>query len=140
MTDRSMGEGENKSEYTNNQCKRKQKSVRPHHATKLCMHNLSNSNFRQERKRFLLSQRAACCSERVEEQTNDRSMGKRENKREYTKNQCKRERKPVRPNRATKVCMHNPVKLEFQPERKRFLLSQRAACRSERMGEEMNDQ
>ena len=35
--------------------------------------------------------------------------------------------------------MHNPAKLEFQQERKRFLPSQRAACRSERMGERKTD-
>ena len=70
---------------------------------------------------------------------NDRSIGQRGNKRECTNNQCKREQKPVRLNHATKVCMHNPVKLELQQERKRFLLSQCVACRSERMEEQMND-
>ena len=35
--------------------------------------------------------------------------------------------------------MHNPAKLEFQQERKRFLPSQRAACRSERMEERKTD-
>ena len=139
MTHRSTGEEENKSEYTNNQWKRERKPVRPTHATKVCMHNPAKLELQQERRRFLLSQRAACRSERMEEQMNDRSMGQRENKREYTINQCKRERKPVSPNHATKVCMHHPVKLELQQERKGFLLSQRAACRSERMEEQMND-
>ena len=111
----------------------------PNHATMVFMHNPVKLELQQERKRFLLSQRAACCSERMEEQMTDPTAGEGENKREYTNNQCKRERKPVRPNNATKVCMHNPVKLELQQERKRFLLSQRAACRSERMEEQMND-
>ena len=35
--------------------------------------------------------------------------------------------------------MHNPAKLEIQQERKRFLSSQRAACRSERMEERKTD-
>ena len=35
--------------------------------------------------------------------------------------------------------MHNPAKLEIQQERKRFLPSQRAACRSERMEERKTD-
>ena len=139
MNNRSMGQRENKREYTNNQCKRERKSVHPNHATKVCMHNPAKLELQQERKRFLLSQRAACCSERMEEQMNNRSMGQRENKREYPNNQCKREQKSVRPNHATKVCMHNPAKLELQQERKRFLLSQRAACRSERMEEQMNN-
>ena len=140
MHDQSMGQRENKREYTNNQCKRDQKPVHPNHATKVCMHNPVKLELQQERKRFLLSQRAACRRERMEEQMNNRSMGQRENKREYTNNQCKRERKPVRLNHATKVCMHNPVKIELQQERKRFLLSQRAACCSGQMEEQMNDQ
>ena len=36
--------------------------------------------------------------------------------------------------------MHNPAKLEIQQERKRFLPSQRAACRSERMKEYTSQQ
>ena len=35
--------------------------------------------------------------------------------------------------------MHNPAKVEIQQERKRFLPSQRAACRSERMEERKTD-
>ena len=35
--------------------------------------------------------------------------------------------------------MHNPAKLEFQQERKRFVPTQRAACRSERMEERKTD-
>ena len=139
MTDRSTGEGENKREYTNNQCKRERNAVRPNHAMKVCMHNPAKLELQQERKRFLPSQRAACCSERMEEQMTDRSMGEGENRSEYTNKQCKRERKPVRPNHAMKVCMHNPAKLELQQERRRFLPSQRAACRSEQMEDQMTD-
>ena len=62
----------------------------------------------------------------------NRSTGEGESKSEYTNNQCKREQKPVRLNHAMKVSLHNPAKLEIQQERKRFLPSQRAACRSER--------
>ena len=139
MTDRSMGEGENRSEYTNKQCKRERKPVRPNHAMKVCTHNPAKLELQQVRKRFLPSQRAACRSEQMEEQMTDRSIGEGENRSEYTKKQCKSERKPVRPNHAMKVCTHNPAKLEFQQEPKRFLPSQRAACRSERMEEQMND-
>ena len=103
------------------------------------MHNPAKLEIQQERKRFLPSQRAACRSERMEERKIDRSMGEGENRREYTNNQCKRERKPVGLNHAMKVCIHNPAKLEFQQVRKRFLLSQRAACRSERMEERRTD-
>ena len=103
------------------------------------MHNPAKLEFQQERKRFLPSQRAACRSEQMEEQMTDRSMGEGENRTEYTNKQCKRERKPVRLNHAMKVCIHNPAKREFQQERKRFLPSQRAACRSERMEEQMTD-
>ena len=35
--------------------------------------------------------------------------------------------------------MHNPAELEIQQERKRFLPSQHAACRSERMEERQTD-
>ena len=69
----------------------------------------------------------------------DRSTGEGENKSEYTNNQWKRERTTVPLNHALKVCMHNPVKFELQQESKRFLLIQRAACRSERMEAQMND-
>ena len=34
-TERSMGEGENRSEYTNKQCKRERKPVRVNHAMKV---------------------------------------------------------------------------------------------------------
>ena len=139
MSDRSTGKGENKSEYTNNQCKRERKPVRPNHAMKVCIHNPAKREFQQERKRFLLSKRAVCRSERMEERKTDRSTGEGENRSEYTNKQCKRERNPVRPNHAMKVCIHNPAKHEFQQERKRFLPSQRAACRSERMEEQMTD-
>ena len=50
------------------------------------MHNPAKLEIQQERKRFLPSQRAACRSERMEE---------------YTSQQCKRERTPLRPNHAT---------------------------------------
>ena len=138
INDRSMGQRENKREYTNNQCRRERKPVHLNHATKVCMHNPVKLELQQERKRFLLSKRAACRSERMDEQITDRSTGEGENKREYRTNQCKREQKPVRLNHATKVCMHNPVKLELQQERKRFLLSQRAACCSEQMEGHIN--
>ena len=75
MTDRSTGEGENRSEYTNNQWKRGQKPLRPNHAAKVCMHNPAKLEWQKERKRFVLSQRDACRSERMEEQMNDQSMG-----------------------------------------------------------------
>ena len=139
MTDRSTGEGENKSEYTNNQCKRARKPVRPNHAMKVCTHNPAKLELQQECKHFLPSQCAACRSEQMEEQMTIRSMGEEENRSEYTNKQCKTARKPVRPNHAMKVCTHNPAKLQLQQERKRFLPSQRAACRSERMEEQMND-
>ena len=139
MTYRWTGEGENKSEYIDNEWKRGRKPLRPNHATKVCMHIPAKLELQQERKRFLLSRRAACRSEGMEEQMTDRSTGEGENKSEYTNNQWKREQKPLRPNHATKVCMHNSAKLELQQERKHFLLSQRAACRSERMEEQMND-
>ena len=103
------------------------------------MHNPAKLEIQQERKRFLPSHRAACRSEGMEEQKTDGSMGEEENKSEYTNNQCKREQKPVRLNHAMKVCIHNPAKLEFQQVRKRFLLSHRAACRSERMEERKTD-
>ena len=137
MTDRSTGEAENKSEYTNNQWKRERTTARPNHATKFCMHNPVKLELQQEHKRLLLIQRAACRSERMEEQMNDRSMGQRENKREYTNNQCKRERTTLCSNQATssnatKVCMKNPVKLECKQERKRFLPVEPAAGMSQR--------
>ena len=103
------------------------------------MHNPAKLEIKQERTRLLPSQRAACRSERMEERTTDRSMGEGENRSEYTNNQCKRERKPVGLNHAMKVCIHIPAKLEIQQVRKRFLLSQRAACCSERMGEGKTD-
>ena len=56
------------------------------------MHNPAKLEFQQERERFPPSHRAACRSERMEEQMNDRSMGQRE---------CKREGTPLRPNDAT---------------------------------------
>ena len=96
MTDRSTGEGENKSEYTNNQCKRERKPVRLNHAMKVCIHNPAKLEFQQVRKRFLLSQRAARRSERMEERKTERSMGEGENRSKYTNKQCKIERKPVR--------------------------------------------
>ena len=137
MNHRSMGEGENKSEYTNNHGKRDRTTVRPNPSTKVCMHNLVKLKLQQERKRSLLIRRTACRSERTEEQMNDRSMGERENKREYTKNQCKREQTPLRPNQATssnatKLCMENPVRLECKQERKRFPHVERAAGMSQR--------
>ena len=55
------------------------------------MHDPAKLEFQQGRKRFLPSQRAACRSERMEEQMNDQSMGQRE---------CKRERTPLHPNHA----------------------------------------
>ena len=64
------------------------------------MHNPAKLEFQQERKRFLPSQRAGCRSERMEELKTDQSMGEGENRSEYTDVQCKRERKPVRPNHA----------------------------------------
>ena len=103
------------------------------------MHNPAKLEIQQEGKRFLPSQCAACRSEQMEERKTDRSMGEGENGSEYTNNQCKREQKPVSLNHAMKVCIHNPAKLEFQQVRKRFLLSQRAACRSERMDERKTD-
>ena len=99
---------------------------------------LSNSNCNKSASAFFLfNVLPACRSERMEEQMNDRSMGERENKREYTNNQCKRERTTLRPNQATssnatKVCMENPVKLECKQERKRFLPVERAAGMSQR--------
>ena len=65
------------------------------------MHSPAKLEIQQERKRFLPSQRAACRSERMEERKTDRSMGEGENRREYTSQQCKRERKPLRPNHAS---------------------------------------
>ena len=65
------------------------------------MHNPAKLEIQQERKRFLLSQRAACRSERMEGRKTDRSMGEGENRREYKSQQCKRERKPLRSNPAT---------------------------------------
>ena len=68
------------------------------------MHNPAKLEIQQERKRFLLSQRAACRSERMEERkTDDRSTGEGENRSEYTNKQCKREQKPVRLNHVRKV-------------------------------------
>ena len=93
MTYRSMGEGENRTEYTNKQCKRDRKPVRPNHAMNVCTHNPAKLELQQERKRLLPSQRAACGSERMEEQMNDQSMGQRECKRE-SEHHCVPTRRP----------------------------------------------
>ena len=78
--------------------------MRLNHAMKVCIHNPAKLEIQQERKRFLLSQRAACCSERMEERkTDDRSTGEGENRIEYLNKQCKREGKPVRLYHAMKV-------------------------------------
>ena len=99
-----MGEGENKSEYTNKQCKRERKPVRLNHAMKVCIHNPAKLEFQQARKRFLRSQRAACRSEPMKERKTDgRSTGEGENRSENMNKQCKTERKPVRLNHAMKV-------------------------------------
>ena len=74
------------------------------HAMKVCIHNPAKLEFQHVRKRFLLSQRAACRSEQMEERkTDDRSTGEEENRSEYTNKQCKRERKQVRLYHAMKV-------------------------------------
>ena len=78
--------------------------MRLNHAMKVCIHNPAKLEFQQVRKRFLLSQRAACRSERMQERkTDDPSTGEGENRSEYMNKQCKRERKPVRLNHAMKV-------------------------------------
>ena len=80
------------------------KSVPLNHAMKVCIHNPAKLEFQQVRKSFLLSQRAACRSERMEERkTDDRLTGEGENRSEYTNKECKRERKPVCLNHAMKV-------------------------------------